>query len=1200
MEGLKQKRSFTPAVDPWGRVIATLALACSFVSHAQEVEFSRDVRPILSKHCFKCHGPDEAARKAKLRLDKRDALVGEPGGGAVLVPGHPDDSELVYRILAEEPDEVMPPPATRLALTAEQKEVLRRWVAEGAEYEQHWAFVPPRQADLPEVRRPRWVRNPIDRFVLAELESREMKPSREADRQTLARRLHLDLLGLPPTPSEVEAFVGDVSSDAYEQLVDRLLASSHYGERWARLWLDLARYADTNGYEKDRPRSMWPWRDWVINALNTDMPFDQFTIEQIAGDMLPDATFAQRVATGFHRNSMINEEGGTDPLEFRFYGVVDRVAVTGTTWLGLTVGCAQCHTHKYDPISQKEYYQLMAFLNNADEPELALEDPDVTERRAKGEEEIAKLVAGLSARWPLENTRWRVSSNTATASSGVPTRTLEDGSVLFEGEAAERDTYTVVLESDLPEITELRLEALPDPGLPKEGPGRAESGNFVLSELTAVVGPLEGGGEAVPLKFGEARADASQKDYPAEAVLDGDPKTGWAVSVGGDWHVPRELRLTLVEPLRLAGGVRITVTLDQEHGTGHLLGRVRLGAGEPVHDNRPDAERSAELVGRGFERWLTRERERVAKWELLEPVSATAKVPWLTILPDHSVFAGGDMTKSDTYDVTLRGDLAGVTALRVEVMPDERLPRGGPGRVHYEGPKGEFFLSELSAEVLGETVEFSGATESYARVTDGRRYSAALALDGDAQSGWSTSGREGEANHAVFNLTEPLPAAAEVRLELLFERYYAAGLGRFRVWVTRDQRSMEASDYGLDVQELLRRAPDELTYAQERELRTAFLWTVPDLSTAQGEIRKRRANLPAPPTTLVLRERLAENPRSTFVHHRGEFMQPREPVQPGVLSALPGLPDDAPRDRLGLAQWLVSTNHPLTARVTVNRQWAALFGQGLVRTLGDFGFQGELPSHPELLDWLAVQFMKDGWSLKKLHRLMVTSAIYRQSSRVTPERWERDPDNRWLARGPRRRLEAEMVRDSVLSVAGLLSAKVGGPSVFPPQPPGITTEGAYGPLQWKVSEGEDRYRRGLYTFMKRTAPYAMFATFDAPSGEACVARRDVSNTPLQALTLLNDEAVLEAAQALGRILTSESGNLRQKMDRAFVRCLGRLPVPKERRRLLDYWREQHDRFATELLDPAELAGDGEGAAERATWVAVARVLMNLDEFVTRI
>jgi mono/diheme cytochrome c family protein len=1186
-------------------ILFALALLCAgagsneMVGGDADVDFNRDVRPILSRNCFSCHGPDEQARKGGLRLDVRAASVGEPGSQAVIIPGRSEESELIYRVFSEDSREVMPPASANAALTAEQKETLRAWVSSGAEYRPHWAFLAPERAGLPEVEDPDWVRNPIDRFILAKLKERGMEPSQEADRSTLARRVYLDLVGYPPTLEELRRFVEDESQDAYERMVDELLASPHYGERWARLWMDLARYADTNGYEKDRPRSIWPWRDWVIDALNRDMPFDQFTIEQLAGDMLPEAGLDQRIATGFHRNSMINEEGGADPLEFRYHAVVDRVAVTGTTWMGLTVGCAQCHTHKFDPITHKEYFQFMALLNNADEPELVLPNAGIDEQRRAQEEKITALIRALDTRWPVESTRWHTIDVHANAESGVPIEKLDDRSIRFGGEAADQDSYVIEFDAGVEEIEALRIEVLPDEQFPHRGPGRSESGNFVLSGVQGTVRAAAGDGEEVPLRFVRAEADVAQKGFLAEHVLDGDPATGWAVAVGGDWHVRRSLRLWLDSPIGSEAGAKIRLILEQRHGEQQVIGRLRVSVGEPEKDSRPESERRAELVGRAFERWLMKERARTVDWDMLEPVLARGSLPLLTILPDGSVLASGDQSKSDTYDVRFAGDLQGVTAIRLETLPDDRLPRGGPGRVYYEGPAGEFFLSELTADVNGEPQPFVRATDSHTREGAERPYAAALAIDGDPQSGWTAGGRVGESSHAVFEFASPLEGGEELRLSLLFERYYAAGLGRFRVWVTRAEGPVSARDLSFETEELLRRPADRLTVEEEQRLRTAFLLSAPELAAAQREIRDQRRSLPSHPTTLVLAERPPENPRVTRMYHRGEFLEPGEEVEPGVPSVLPDLPADGPRDRLSLARWLVSEDNPLTARVTVNRQWAAVFGEGLVRTVGDFGFQGELPTHPELLDWLAVEFREDGWSLKRLHRLLVTSATYRQSSRTTPKQLMADPDNRWLSWGPRRRLEAEMIRDSVLRVSGLLSGKMGGPSVFPPQPPGITTDGAYGPLEWKVSDGEDRYRRGLYTFMKRTAPYAMFTTFDAPSGESCVARRDVSNTPLQALTALNDEVIVEAAQALGRQIAAGNGSPADKLERLFLRSLTRLPSDDERRMALDFWESQRLRFAHGDLDPADLGGEGEGQAERAAWVALARVLMNVDEFLTR-
>ncbi len=965
---------------------------------ADAPDFNRDVRPILAARCFKCHGPDEGARKGKLRLDTRD------GAGHVLGKAN---SELVLRISSTEPGTVMPPPATKVTLTAKEKETLAAWVASGAKYDAHWSFVAPKRPEIPKLKAQ--PANPIDAFVTARLQKEALSLSSEADKYTLVRRVYLDLIGVPPTPEEVDAFVKDKGADAYEKLVDKLLASPQYGERWARKWLDLARYADTNGYEKDRRRSVWPYRDWVINALNANMPYDQFTIEQLAGDMLPNATVAQKVATGFHRNTMLNEEGGIDPLEFRYHAVTDRTAVTGTVWLGLTVGCAQCHTHKFDPISHTEYFRLFALLNNAAEPDLTVPSPELEKRRAGIEAQIVKLEAAVGDR-------------------------LRD----------------------------------------KKG----------IESLAA---------------------------------------------------------------------------------------------------------------------WVATERKKAVKWASLKPTNMDGgPATKLAIRPDGSVFASGDAQKRDLYTLTLSDLPAGVTAVRVEALVDPALPAGGPGRAYYEGPKGDFLLSEFALKVDGKPVAVASASEAHPR----GNLTAKAALDGHPHTGWGGSGQPGKASNAVFNLAKPLTTKTAT-LELLFERHYAASLGCFRVCVTTAEGEVKAHAIPAEVEEVLARDAMPLVPNPGEPEVLARYWfaTAPEFKAQRDEIAKLRAQLPAMSETLVMQERPADNPRPTFRHHRGEFLQPKEEVKPSVPAILTQPRGaDAPRspsNRLEFAKWLVSAENPLTARVTVNRHWHALFGRGLVRTLDDFGYQGELPSHPELLDWLALEFVERGWSVKKLHKLIVTSATYKQSSRVTPELLARDPENKLLARGPRMRLEAEQIRDSALKAAGLLSPKMYGPSVFPPQPPGVTTEGTYGKLDWQVSTGEDRYRRGLYTFAKRTAPYAMFGTFDGPSGEACTAKREVSNTALQALTMLNDAVLLEVAQALAKRTAAHDGKTADRVAFLFRLCLVRQAAADELASVSKFYDAQRERFARDPERAAKVAGAGDGAVERAAWAATARAILNLDEFVTR-
>jgi hypothetical protein len=1158
-------------------------------ARAADVDFTRDVRPILSRHCFKCHGFDDKARKAKLRLDVREGAVKK-----VIVPGKPDDSELVRRIYATDPDEVMPPPVTKNPLSDAQKQILKRWIADGAEYRTHWSFVSPKQAPLPRVKEVAWPRNPIDQFILARLEAEGLRPSPQADRYTLVRRVYLDLIGLPPTPEEADAFVRDESPDAYERLVDRLLASPHYGERWARRWLDLARYADTNGYEKDRQRSIWPYRDWVIRSLNADLPFDRFSIEQLAGDLLPGATLEQRVATGFHRNTMLNEEGGIDPLEFRFHAMTDRVNTSATIWLGLTLGCAQCHTHKYDPIPQREYYGVMAFLNNTDEPEIEVPTPDLLARRAEIEKQAASREADLPNRFPTgDAVRWHTPKPVSAASAAGATLKIEENGVLASGKAPERDTYTIVIDSDLTDVAALRLEALTDPSLPSTGPGRTPHGNFVLTEVRVSAAPKDAPEKASPVKFARADADAAQDGFPPAHVLDGDSKTGWAIHVAGKWNVNRTLTLTTEKPAGFPGGTRWTITLEQQYGMGHTLGRFRLSLGQKPDDKRPVEARRREHLEKKFNEWLTQESARAVHWQVLKPVEAKSNLPLLSVLDDSSVLVSGDMTKRDVYDLTFRGDFKGATALRLEVLPDASLPKHGPGRIYYEGAFGDFFLSEFTLSADDKPVKFARASQSFGT-------SAAAAIDGDPLTGWSINGGQGRPHAAVFTLAAPLGDVKALSLRLLFERYYAAGLGRFRLAMTTDPRSIDAREMPAEIEELLLISPAKLAAEPRERLLRYYLSVAPELAAEREAIKRLREQAPAYPTTLVMAERPANNPRPTFRHHRGEFLQPQERVEPDGLSAVYPFPADQPRNRLTFARYLVDPRNPLVGRVTMNRQWAAFFGRGLVRTAEDFGFTGEPPTHPELLDWLAVELVRQGWSLKAMHRLIVTSTTYQQSARVTPELLARDAENKLLARGPRVRLEAELLRDAALTASGLLTRKLGGPSVFPPQPASVTAEGAYGALGWKTSEGLDRYRRGLYTFSKRTAPFAMFTTFDAPSGEACVARREPSNTPLQALTLLNDAALVECAQALGRLAVSRGGTVEERAAWLFRRCLTRPPTGEEQVALAKFYRVQKERFERKELDAAKIGGPGTGdAIERAAWTATARAVLNLDEFVTK-
>jgi cytochrome c553 len=950
------------------RCLSILALAVlTGPASAADPDFNLDVRPILAAKCFKCHGPDEKSRKADLRLD----IANDSG------------KKLVERIHSKEPDEVMPPPAVKKPLTDAEKKILADWVAAGAKYDPHWAFVPPKKSAA----------KSLDDIVRARLVKEGLKPSSEAEKTTLIRRVYLDLVGYPPAPAKVDAFLKDDSAAAFEKVVDHLLASPHYGERWARRWLDLARYADTNGYEKDRGRTVWPYRDWVIKALNDDMPFDRFSIEQLAGDMLPNPTRDQMVATTFHRNTMLNEEGGIDPLEFRYYAVVDRANVNGTVWLGLTMGCAQCHTHKFDPISHTEYFRLLSFMNNADEPDLELPTAEQTKRRAELESQIAKLEAALPEKLP----------------------------------AAERDKL--------------------------------------------------------------------------------------------------------------------------------------------------------------FESWLAAQRKDAVKWSIVRPVKMEAGPSKLALQKDGSILAAGDAMKHDTYRLALADLPKGITAIRVEALTHDSLPDHGPGRAYYEGPKGDFLLGEFALAADGKPVKVKSAVATHGNP--------APALDGQFQTGWPGAAKAGQPSIAYFILAEPLTAKG-VELRLDFERHYSASLGRFRISVTDDLRELKVRDLPAEIEKLL--TLEKLTDDQRAELLLHWAKNAKELKAARAEIDELRKQLPKPLSTLVIKERPADFPRQTFRHHRGEFLQPKEAVTPGGLAVLPPLPKDA--NRLTFAKWLVSRENPLVARVTVNRHWQAFFGRGIVRTTEDFGYQGEPPTNPELLDWLAVEFMDNGWSVKRLHKTIVMSATYRQSSRVTPELLARDPENKLLARGPRVRLDSEQLRDSLLKVSGLMSEKVGGPSVFPPQPAGAA-DGTYGAGPWNVSPGEDRYRRGLYTYTKRTAPFAMNTTFDGPSGESCLVRRETSNTPLQSLTMLNDVMHSDFTKALAKRAIEHKGTTEEQVGYLFRACLARSPKSDEVSLLVKFFESQKKRFAADEKRAIALVGEGKDAADRAAWAAVARTILNLDEFINK-
>jgi hypothetical protein len=1028
--------------------ISALLSASSALAAEAGLDFNRDVRPILSDRCFSCHGPDAEDRQAGLRLDVRDAAIAElDSGTTAVVPGDPAKSEIIARITSTDPDVVMPPPRVNKPITPREAEILRRWITEGAEYRGHWAFERVERPEAPDVQDAGWAKTPIDRFILARLEQEGMHPNPEADKVTLARRLALDLTGLPPAPADVDAFVTDTSPDAYEHYVDRLLASPHYGERMAIEWLDAARYADSSGYQTDSSRQNWPWRDWLIKAYNDNMPFDRFTIDQIAGDMLEKPVRDQIVATGFNRNHRLNGEGGIIAEEWRVETVIDRVETTAQTWMALSAGCARCHDHKYDPLSQKEFYSLFALFNNVPEtgtnqgsqhrgggnidPVHLLPSPEQERELVRLNQVVADAEAAVKAEAANIDALvadWERSIQPALAApqeawepfeplelrsaGGASFRRSEDGTWFVEGKLPPRDTYEFETLVPADRLGGLQIEVLPDETLAGNGGfGRSGNGNVVITKIEAEIEP-PGDAKVIPVELVRAEASYEQEGWPAASVLQlkGEKGKGWAI----DGHIlekrePRQIAVFPAKPVTLPENARLVVRIRQEAFDGHAIGRFRLA-----------------------------------------------------------------------------------------FSADE------PGMLGVAGSK----LPQLVKD--------------------------ALAVERDKRS----------------------PA----------------------------QRTEIAKFYRANVDGPIRRA---------EAARDAATKSVESFTGSLASV-------------MVMKE---GPPRDAFVLLRGEYDKRGDKVEAALPAFLPKLPEGTKVDRLALAKWLVSRDHPLTARVWVNRMWERLFGTGLVKTSENLGNQAEYPSHPELLDWMAAEFMETGWDMKRFVKLVVTSAVYKQQAVVTPEKLARDPANRLLARAPRIRLPGEAVRDAALAASGLLVPTIGGPSVRPWMPDGVWDETSkYGDLRgYKPDSGPGRYRRTMYTVWKRTAGPPTMLLFDAPGRETCVVKRSRTNTPLQALALLNETTFVEVAHGLAKRMISEGGQTPgERIAHGFRLAIGRSPTPDELATLLGGFEadlakytaapEAAERYAAVGLvnKPKQVP-----AAEFAAYSLAANVIINLDEFVMR-
>jgi hypothetical protein len=1024
-------------------LLAACVGAAICLSAESPTEFAREVQPVLEKNCYSCHGGQ--VQNGGLRLDQKQSAQSR------IVPGKALESEIYRRVAGLGNGARMPmggklPPA--------QIEAIKNWIDAGAVWPdtagasapkpKHWAFISPVRPALPPVKNAKWARNPIDRFVLANLDREGLAPSPEPDRSTLLRRLSLDLIGLPPTPAELDAFLTDKSPHAYEKQVDRLLASPHYGEKWARQWLDGARYADSDGYEKDKPRSVWFYRDWVINAFNRNLPYNRFVVDQIAGDLLPNATQDERVATGFLRNSMINEEGGVDPEQFRMEAMFDRMDAIGKSILGITIQCAQCHDHKYDPLKQEEYYRLFAFVNNSQEANVAVYTPEEQMKIAEIMQRTGEMESALQRQMP--DWRERISKWEDSVAHNQPEWTVvrpevddistggqrylqqEDGSLLAQGYAPTKHTVKLTVKTSMRDIRAFRLELLTDPNLPLGGPGRSIKGTGALTEFKVDAAPASEPGKVTQVRFAGASADVNLPETPLEAMF-----------------------FDKTDKKRVTGPIEFAIDGKDETAWG-------IDAG-PGLRNQP----------------------RKAVFNASEPISND----------------GGNILT--------------------------------------------FYLRQNAG-------------------------------------GWNSDDNQNN------------------------------NLGRMRLSITSAPDAV-ADPIPANVREILAKPRDQRSSLQTRAIFSYWRTTVSQWKGMNDSIAALWREYPQGSSQLVLSQRASE--RETHQLVRGDFLNPGKVVTASVPSFLNPLPAGAAPNRLMFANWLVARDSPTTARAYVNRLWQAYFGTGLVETSEDLGTQSSPPSHPELLDWLAVEFMDRGWDVKAIQRVIVTSATYRQSSAVTKELEERDPYNRLLARGPRFRVDAELVRDIALSASGLLNPKIGGPSVYPPAPAFLfVPPSSYGPKVWDEAKGDDRYRRALYTFRFRSLPYPALQAFDSPNGDTSCVRRARSDTPLQALTTLNEPLFVESARALALKIIQEGGPRdAQRLNYAVRRVLARNPSPAESQELLGLLTREEKRFSDGKHDGWQVAASDPAhppalppnvtPAQAAAWTVVSRVLLNLDEAITK-
>jgi hypothetical protein len=1134
---------------------AFLALAGTIAPVQAEVDFNRQIKPILSNRCYACHGPDEEERKAELRFDVREVAVGKRGDFQAIVPGDPAASMIFRHLTSTDPDEMMPPPGKGEPLAAEQIELLRQWVREGAGYDQHWSYKPIVRPPVPKAD-PGLVANPIDAFLLEELAKSSLSYSSVIDRHRLARRTAMDLTGVPPAPAEVDAFLQNSAPDAFDTYVRAMLAKPAFGEHMARGWLDIARYADSAGYADDPQRTIWGYRDWVIRAYNDNLPFDQFTISQLAGDLLPNPSDDDLTATAFHRNTLTNNEGGTDDEEFRNVAVVDRVNTTFEAWTSTTLACAQCHTHKYDPITQNDYFRVFAIFNNTEDadrrdesPVINLLSPEQKNKRQALTAELAAVEAALDSATPeleaaerawedrlKQPANWQaIQPVDFSATDGVTLEARADASFVVSGADPATATYTVRFKAPAA-LGAIQLEALAAADRPDAGPGR--HGNFVLSHVNA-------------------------RWVPPSAR----PAVGRFVRV------------------ELAGTQKFLHLAEVEvmQGSKNL---ARTGtASQSSTDYGGDASRAIDGNTSG-----------VFAQNSVSHTAASAN-PWLEI----------DLGSAQSVDrIVVWNRMDGATperlgGYRVILLDEARRPVWDQQPAEVPRPSSELTLTG------GRNLTFAAAHAS----VEQRGFPASEVLDAanlaTRGKGWAIGAGVGKSQQLVLALgQQEVFTDGMIELTLAQQSPHARHtLGRFRISTVADPAQATVLPTPLRAVVAVERSArsPEQALALSRHYRAASP-LLAEQRARQGALKEKIAGL-APATSVpVMRELDAARRRQTRLQIRGNYLNLGDPVAPGVPSAFPPLPAGVAADRLALARWLTSKENPLTARTIVNRLWEQIFGTGIVATSEDFGAQGELPSHRELLDWLAAEFIESGWDTKHMIHLMVTSRAYRQTSRASAELLAQDPANRLLGRGPSLRLTAEEIRDQALAAAGLLSNQMFGPPVRPPKPSYGLTAAFGGGTDWVDSTGPDRYRRGIYTEIRRSSPHPSMTTFDSTSREICTVRRSRSNTPLQALVTFNDPAFVEAAQGFARRLIREhpAAPPAERITAGFRLLIARPPVPAELAALTVLLEQAQAHFASDppaamtfASNPLGPLPDGLAPAEAAAWTTVAQALLNMDE-----